>query len=208
MAYLGTNLVPLVAQIDPHFARTPQAELYAHLVLAFSTKSLRTLATPSSKAMQFLRHLVHLTRLLALDIFSEMAGFWAGLLEEVLRLKENSQDFVTGQMESLLVELFQALIERTTYPPHVMQMLQNKSERDVTGSCHDAEVVYSCREHANHYQLFQLISNYLSVQEFLHHACDKIRSLADDCKGMNIWSTLEAILASLYTPLRRVPNVN
>jgi hypothetical protein len=41
-------------------------------------------------------------------------------------------------MESLLVELFQALIARTAYPPHVMKMLDSKSERDVTGSCHDA----------------------------------------------------------------------
>jgi hypothetical protein len=76
VAYLGTNLVPLVAQIDPHFARTPQAELYAHLILAFSVKSLRTLAMSSLDAMQFLRHLVHLTHLLTLDIFAEMAGFW------------------------------------------------------------------------------------------------------------------------------------
>lgn len=82
-------------------------------------------------------------------------------------------------MESLLVDLYQALIERTTYPPHVMEMLEINSERDVTGSCHDAEVVYNCRGHANHWKLFELISKYLSLEEFLHHACDKIRSLAD-----------------------------
>lgn len=98
----------------------------------------------------------------------------------MLRLKGNNEGFGTGEMESLLVELFQALIERTTYPSHVMNMLQAKSERDVTGSCHDAEVVYSCRGHANHWKLFELISNYLSLEEFLHHACDRIRSLADE----------------------------
>lgn len=69
-------------------------------------------------------------------------------------------------------------------------------------------MVYSCRGHANYCQLFQLISNYLSLEEFLHHACDRIRSLAEEAEGMNFWCTLEAILASLITPLRKVPNVN
>jgi hypothetical protein len=127
VAYLGINLVPLVARIDRHFALTPQAELYAHLVLAFSAKSLHTFAAPSPDALQFLRHLVHLTRLLALDIFAEMAAFWAQLLEEALRLKGVNQGFCSGEMEGLLVELYQALIERTAYPPHVMQMMQGKS---------------------------------------------------------------------------------
>ncbi len=88
VAYLGINLVPLVARIDGNFALTPQAELYAHLVLSFSAKSLHTFATPSPDALQFLRHLVHLTSLLALNIFAEMTEFWAKLLEEALRLKK------------------------------------------------------------------------------------------------------------------------
>lgn len=68
--------------------------------------------------------------------------------------------------------------------------------------------MFNCRGHAAQVQLFSLIANYLSLEEFLHHACDKISSLAEDSKGVYFWGTLEAILASLYLPLRKVPQVN